>query len=72
MEKLNREQLIELVDRIKNAEGETEEENDALIDLFLENVPDPNASNYIFEIEYEDLSAEEVVDKALSYKPFQL
>lgn len=72
MEKLNREQLIELVDRIKNAEGETEEENDALIDLFLENVPDPNASNYIFEIEYEDLSTEEVVDKALSYKPFQL
>lgn len=72
MEKLNREQLIELVDRIKNAEGETEEENDALIDLFLENVPDPNASNYIFEIEYEELTAEAIVEKALSYKPFQL
>lgn len=69
---LDREQLIELVARIRNAEGETEEQNDAMIDRFLENVPDPNAANYIFDLEYDGLSDAEIVDKALSYKPFIL
>jgi len=39
-----------------------------MVDQFLENVPDPNAASYIFDLEYEDLTAEEVVDKALTYK----
>jgi hypothetical protein len=72
MEKLNREELITLVEKIRNAAGSTEEENNLLLELFLNNVPDPNASNYIFELEHESLSAAKIVDKSLSYKPIQL
>lgn len=37
-----------------------------------QNVPDPNAANYFFDIKYKDLTIEQIVDKALSYKPIQL
>ncbi len=68
---MNREELINLVRKIQSAEG-TEEEIDKMIEEFLKNVSDPNAVNYIFEKEYENLSVEEIVDKAMSYKSFNL
>jgi hypothetical protein len=71
LRKMNREELIQLVKRISAAEG-TEKEIDALIRLFENNVPDPNAIDYIFQKEYEGLTVEEIVDKALSNKPFRL
>ena len=67
---MERKDLIALVEKIRNAEGVSEEENDDLIDLFLAHVPDPNAANLIFDIEFEDLSSTEIVDRALVYKPF--
>lgn len=69
---MTREELIELAQKIMNAEGATEEEYRANIHLFKANVPDPNAANYFFDMKYKDLSIEEIVDKALSYKPIQL
>jgi hypothetical protein len=65
---MNKDELIELVKKIKLVEG-TEEEVDEMIKLFLKNVPDPNAANLIF---WQELTPEEVVDKALSYRPFLL
>jgi len=55
----------------------TEEEHDRLIELFERNVPRPGASDLIFWPErvvgeQRELSAEEVVDIALSYKPIAL
>lgn len=70
--KLKKEELIELAKKIMNADGKTEEENDELIQYFLDNVPDPYASDYFFDIQYESLNAEEIVNKALNYKPIQL
>lgn len=58
-----------LVTQIMHAEGRTEEENDQLLEVFLDQVIDPEASNYIF---YDNLTPEAVVDKVLSYKPIQL
>jgi hypothetical protein len=49
---MNRKELIQLVKKIQAAEG-TEAEIDTLIDTFLENVPDPNAVDYIFQKEYD-------------------
>jgi len=69
---MTRTELIELAEKIQNAAGATQAENDQLLDLFLANVPDPNAGNYFFELEHDELSAQQIVDKALSYKPFQL
>ncbi|WP_449386681.1 hypothetical protein [Chryseobacterium lineare] len=69
---MNKEELIQLAKDIMNAIGKTEEENDAMLQRFLDNVPDPNASDLFFSQDYEDLTAEEIVEKALSYKSIQL
>ena len=72
---MDRDELIELVERIMRAEGADEAEADALVDRFEASVPHPAASDLIF---YPDAhfghepTAEEVVDRALSYRPLEL
>lgn len=66
---MTREELIDLVKDIMNVKGKTEEQINALIDVLEKNVPHPAVSDLIY---YDDLTAEEIVDKALSYKPIQL
>ncbi len=78
---MTREELIELGKKIVSCEG-TEEEIDAMYDLFSKNVPHPNGANLFFypenyDIKKDDISkynptVEEVVNKALSYKPIVL
>jgi len=70
--KLNKEELTEIAKKIINLETASEEEEEDLLELFANNVPDPNFSDYFFEAEWAGLTAEEIVEKALSYKPFQL
>ena len=65
---MSKEELIELVDKIMKCEG-TEEEVDNMIDILKKNVIDPEVTNYIF---YEENTPEEVVNKALAYKPIIL
>lgn len=65
---MTREELISLVEKIMKCQG-TEKEIDEMIELLEENVIDPEVSNYIF---YEENTPEEVVDKALAYKPIIL
>ena len=65
---MSREDLINLVDKIMKCEG-TEDEVDEMIDLLERNVLDPEVTNYIY---YENNTPEEVVDKALAYKPIYL
>lgn len=66
--KMTREELIQLVEQIMKCEG-TEQELDDLIFVLKRNVIDPAVTNYIY---YDDLTPEQVVDKALSYKPILL
>lgn len=61
---LNREELIELVRKIMNAEG-SEAEIDDMLQILEHNVLDPQVSDYIY---YDNKTPEEVVDKALAYK----
>lgn len=65
---MKRQELIELIEKIQRSEG-TEEEADDDIDLLCRSVADPQAVNYIFQ---EDLSAEEIADRIMNYKPIQL
>ena len=65
---MSREELIELVSKIMKCEG-TEEEVDNMIALLRKNVVDPYVTDYIY---YEENTPEEVVDKALAYKPIIL
>lgn len=69
--KMERIELIELVKEIQSSSG-TEEEVDNLVNTFIRNVQDPNALDYLYSKQYEDLTPEEIVDKVLNYKPFQL
>ncbi len=78
---MNRDELIELGRKIVNCEG-TEQEIDAMLELFSINVPHPNGANLFyypenyngrkFDIAEYRPTIEEVVDKALSFKPLQL
>lgn len=65
---MQRQELIELIRKIQRGEV-TEEEADNDIDLLCRSVADPQAANYIY---YEELSAEEIADKIINYKPIQL
>jgi hypothetical protein len=67
---LSREQMIELVEKIQQADG-TQEEIDVWQLLVERNVPYPALSDLIYG-SAEDLSAEEIVDRALAYKPILL
>jgi len=78
---MTREELIELGKKIVSAEG-TEEQLNEWMDVFGENVPHPNGAALFYwpenynarkdDISKYNPSVEEVVDKALSYKPIQL
>ena len=68
--KLTREELIELVDKIVEAIG-PEEEINANIDILEQHVPHPEVSELIFHPD-EEMSSEEIVDAALNYKPIRL
>ena len=69
---MEKKELIKLATDILNGVGKTEEENDELLQKFLDNVPDPRASDLFFSLENKDLTTEEIVNRALSYQPFQL
>lgn len=68
--KLSREELVDLVNKIIDCEG-AEGEIDEMIELVKKNVYDPNVSDLIFWNE-ENLTSEQIVDRALNYKPILL
>ena len=70
LKKLTREELINLVNKIVECEG-SEEEIDEMIEVVKRNVPHPEISDLIYWNE-EELTPEQIVDKALDYKPIQL
>ena len=66
--KMSRNELIELVKKVIDCEG-TEEEIDKMILKLEQNVIHPYISDYIY---YDDLTPEQIIDKALAYKPIFL
>ncbi|MBB6464123.1 bacteriocin immunity protein [Flammeovirga kamogawensis] len=66
---MTRKELIDLVKDITTVENKTEKEINELLEILKQNVPDPEVSDLIY---YDELTPEEIVDKALSYRPIQL
>ena len=64
-----KEQIIEIVTRIQKCDYNSEAEADRDIALLEKGVLDPYITNYIF---WDDLTPEEIADKALSYNIIQL
>lgn len=71
MKKLSKGELIALINKIRDVEFETGEERDAILYKFESNVPDPQALNLIYHHKPR-LTPEEIVEKALAYKPIIL
>ena len=71
MKKLSKQELIELVTKIRNVDFKTEEEGDELIELFEYNIIHPEGYGLIFHHKPR-LTPEEIVEKALAYKPIEL
>ncbi|WP_428817861.1 bacteriocin immunity protein [Clostridium butyricum] len=69
-ERLTREELINLVNKIIECEG-LEVEIDEMIEVVKRNVPYPDISDLIYWSE-DELTPEQIIDKALNYKPIQL
>lgn len=73
MEKLTREQMITLVDRVMRADLPEAEYGPAQ-EALTRSTGNPHVFNLIFwpADGQENLSAEEIVDEALSYRPIEL
>lgn len=65
---LERKELIDFIEQIKNFEG-TEREEDALLENLENMVLDSEISDYIY---WTDMSSEEIADKVLACKPIIL
>ncbi|WP_219335231.1 hypothetical protein [Stenotrophomonas rhizophila] len=63
--RLDRDALVALIARIQAAPG-TEQDTDADIQRLVDAVLDPDAVNYIF---HADLSAPQIADRILQYRP---
>ncbi|RAR45742.1 bacteriocin immunity protein [Paenibacillus sp. MDMC362] len=70
MNELTKAQIVDLVTSLYNGEG-SEEEVGEWIEWLQRNVPHPDISNLIYWPE-KDLTPEEIVEKALNYKPIVL
>lgn len=66
---LSKWEIVNLIEQITNCEDKCEEDIDRLIEELERGVPDPQISDYIF---WSDMTAEQIADKALEYKPIQL
>ena len=68
---MTKEELIELVERIRTVDFRTEALLHRALLKFEKNVPDPEAMGLIYHHKPR-LTSEEVVEKALAYKPIIL
>ena len=69
MNKLSKEEIVDIINDILDVQNHSESEIDQLIQKLEDGVTDPEITDYIF---YEELTPEEIADKVLSYKPICL
>ncbi|MFF9806041.1 e9imm peptide [Streptomyces sp. A244] len=69
---MSRAEGIHLVQRLMNADYADEAEADQIIAALVRGLGCPHVSDYVFWDDNPQLTAEKVVDRALSYEPFAL
>lgn len=69
MKQLSKEEIVGMINNILDVQNHTESEINHLIQELKASVTDPKITNYIF---YDELTPEEIADKALAYKPICL
>lgn len=68
---MTKEELVDLVKKLMNGKFRGDDEGSELMQMLERNVLHPRVSDLIFWDERE-LTAEEIVEEALAYKPIQL
>ena len=71
----DREELVAIVERLRTADFETEEAADQAVAQFRAAVPHPRPLDLIFHSHLEfdsEPTADEIVQRALDYQPFEL
>lgn len=71
----DRDELVRVAQRLIAGDFDSESETDEAVSFFSSSVPHPRAMGliYYWEDEFDhEPSAEEVVDRALAYRPFEL
>lgn len=68
---MERTELITLIEKLLSADYASEEERDQLLTRLERNVRHPHVSDLIFEPDHE-MTAEEIVEAALTDSPVQL
>lgn len=66
--KLSKLEIIDLVRRVCECKYSSEEEEYEILNIIRSNIPAPDISDLIFK-HVPELTPEEIVEKALSYKP---
>ena len=71
MQRLTRDELVDLVRRLLIDDFPTEQESWEAVEILRANVPDPMVTDYIFWPDPIDqvVDPEQVVDRALRYRP---
>jgi hypothetical protein len=69
---MSRSEGIHLVQRLMNADYTDEAEADEIIATLVRGLGCPHLSDYVFWDHDRQLTAEKIVDRALSYEPFAL
>lgn len=69
MNKLSKKEIIDIINDILDVKNHTEAEIDQLIKKLEDGVTDPEITDYIY---FDELTPEEIADKALAYQPICL
>ncbi|XVV02716.1 bacteriocin immunity protein [Actinosynnema sp. CA-248983] len=71
MKKLTRAEMLELVEKLMNGEI-GEDRTEEVVDALERSTNNPHIIDLIFYPEVEGMTAEEIVSKALEYRPIEL
>lgn len=70
--RMSREEAIPLVQRLMDGDVTDEEEADAILEALPRGLACPHVSDYVFWDFAQELTAEEILDRALAHKPIAL
>ena len=70
MTKLTRPEMVALIRRLQNGEGDDAEAS-GWLEALERSVPDPHISDLIFFCD-EELTAEQIIDRVNQYRPIEL
>ena len=70
--KLDRQQMIAVIEQLQNGEFESDEELTPVLESLIQSTGNPHVPDLIFHPKGPELTPEQVIDEALRYRPLEL